>query len=225
MADTPHYHGHRQRLRQRLQEDPTQLADYEVLELLLGYAIPRKDTKPIAKSLLARFATFKGVMLARPGELKDVPGLGAGAATFFILLQEARARFDEAPAHARERIEHPVQAASMAMSRLGHLTHEEVWVALLDIKNRIIGWERVATGAQDAALAAPRDIVARALARKAIGVILVHNHPGGGVSPSRHDEDLTAQVKHACQAVGLRLLDHLIVTDQDYFSFQMRGAL
>lgn len=225
MADTPHYHGHRQRLKERLAQDATQLPDYELLELLLAYVIPRRDTKPMAKELIARFETLGGVLLARPGELSDIKGLGPSAENFFTLFKEIRARVAEAPVRNRETLSHPSKAAHMAMSRLGHLSTEEFWVVLVDTKNRLIGWERISTGTVNETAVYPRELIAKALQRKAASCIMVHNHPGGDPRPSRLDDELTERMQRACNEVGVRLLDHIIVTDDDYYSYQMQGQL
>ncbi|MFW5734868.1 MAG: RadC family protein [Oceanidesulfovibrio sp.] len=225
MADKPHYHGHRQRLKERLCQDPTRLADYEILELLLAFTIPRRDTKPMAKELIDRCGSLRGVMLARPEELSEVKGLGPSAETFFTLFKEVRARVEEDTARSREILSHPANAARMAMCRLGHLSVEEFWMALVDTKNRLIGWERVTTGTVNETAVYPRELIAKALGRKAASFIIVHNHPGGDPKPSGMDDLLTERVKRACDEVGIRLLDHIIVTEDDYYSYQMQGAL
>lgn len=225
MADKPHYHGHRQRLKERLTQDSSQLADYELLELLLAHVIPRRDTKPLAKELLSRYETLRGVLLARPEELSDVKGLGPSAEIFFTLFKEIRARVEEEPARKREILSHPSKAAHMAMSRLGHLSTEEFWVVLVDAKNRLIGWERITSGTVNETAVYPRELIAKALQRKAASCIMVHNHPGGDPRPSRLDDELTERMQRACHEVGVRLLDHIIVTDDDYYSYQMQGQL
>ncbi|TVM15366.1 hypothetical protein DPQ33_15500 [Oceanidesulfovibrio indonesiensis] len=225
MADKPHYHGHRQRLKERLRQAPSQLADYEILELLLAYVIPRRDTKPMAKELLNRYGSLRGVLLARPEELSDVKGLGPSAEVFFALFKEVRARVEESQVRAREVLSHPAHAAQMAMSRLGHLSIEEFWVVLVDTKNRLIGWERISTGTVNETAVYPRELIGKVLERKAASCIIVHNHPGGDPRPSGLDNELTERLKRACDEVGIKLLDHIIVTDDDYFSYQMQGRL
>jgi DNA repair protein RadC len=116
-------------------------------------------------------------------------------------------------------------AAQMAMSRLGHLSTEEFWVVLVDSKNRIIGWDRISAGTVNETAVYPREIIAKVLERKAVSCIMVHNHPGGDPQPSGMDAELTSRMKRACDEVGIRLLDHIIVTDDDYFSFKMQGRL
>lgn len=221
----PHYHGHRKRLKERLTENSRGLAEYEVLELLLSYANPRRDNKPLAKALLGRFGSLRGVFSARLAELTAVDGFGQGYAQFWTLWREFWARINEEPVRDRTVLSSPDVVARMAMARLGPLEAEEFWVALVDNKNRLIGWEQVSRGTVDQAAVYPREVLALALLRKASGVIMVHNHPGSDPKPSRQDVELTKRIAAAAREVDLRVLDHLVVTDKSYFSFQSEGLL
>jgi DNA repair protein RadC len=225
MSKRPHYHGHRERLRARLRSDPKLLADYEILELVLAYAIPRRDTKPLAKELLARYSTLRGVFLARPEELRKVEGFGPALEAFWVLLREVRARYDEAPLRERVVLDSPRVVADLAMARLGPAVSEEFWLALVDNKNRLMAWERVSQGTVDQAPVYPREVLGKALEHKASGIIMVHNHPGGDPRPSSQDVELTRRISRVARDLGVRLLDHLIVTENDYFSFQSQGML
>ncbi|THB67900.1 MAG: DNA repair protein RadC [Desulfovibrio sp.] len=225
MSEQPHYHGHRERLRQRLLKDPGQLADYELLELILAQAIPRRDTKPLAKELLATFGTIRGVFMARADELQKIKGFGPGLATFWVLLKEFRARFSEAPVKERVVFSSPSIVAEVAMARLGENSTEEMWMALVDTKNRLISWERVAKGTVGQAPLYPREVLAAALKHEAAGIILVHNHPGGDPNPSRQDVELTERIARAAHDLGVRLLDHVIVCEDDYYSFQSEDRI
>jgi len=221
----PHYHGHRKRLKDRLAENPRGLAEYEVLELLLSYANPRRDNKPLAKALLARFGSLRGVFSARIAELKAVEGFGEGYARFWQLWREFWARINEDPVRERVALSSPDIVARMAMARLGSLEDEEFWVALVDNKNRLVGWEQVSRGTVDQTAVYPREVLALALLRKASGMILVHNHPGSDPKPSRQDVELTKRIVTAAREVEVRILDHLVVTEKSYFSFQSEGML
>ena len=217
-AFPPAHAGHRARLRERLAREPQAVADYEVLELLLGYALPRKDTKPLAKELLRRFGSIRGVVDARPDELTQVPGFGPGLAAFWQVLREVLARRASSPLRRREVLATPEAVARMARERLAASPHEESWLALVDAQNRLIAWERLTRGGVSAVAVLPRDVLEAALARKASGIILVHNHPGGDAHPSQPDLALTAELQRLAPHLGLRFLDHVIVTDGDCYS-------
>lgn len=216
-ANAPHA-GHRARLRERLAREPLAVADYEVLELLLGYALPRRDTKPLAKELLRRFGSIRGAVDARPDELSQVPGFGPGLMAFWRVLRELLARRAAAPLRQREVLATPAAVARMARERLAGSPQEESWVALVDAQNRLIAWERLTRGGVSAVALQPRDVLEAALARKASGIILVHNHPGGDTQPSPPDQALTTGLQRLAPHLGLRFLDHVIVTDGDCYS-------
>ncbi len=221
----PHYYGHRARLRARMQQDPRSLADYEILELLLGQTILRSDTKPLAKRLLERFGSLRAVMKAPVRELLRVPGFGQALASAWTLQAELAARVAEAPVREHQVLSGPAMVAEGAKARFGSGPVEEFWVALVDNQNRVIAWERVSRGTVDQTAVFPREVLALALSHHASGVILVHNHPGGNLKPSEEDRLLTARINRAAQELGVRILDHLIVTEESHYSFQEHGLL
>ena len=221
----PHHLGHRGRLKERLLHDSCSLADYEVLELLLGYANPRRDNKPLAKDLLSRFGSLRGLYQARAGELSAVEGIGRGLTTFWALWREFGARLGEQDAPDAVLVDDPKAVADPARERLGVLAHEEFWVLLLDGGNRRIGWERVSRGTVDQTPVYPREVMALVLSRQAASVVLVHNHPGGDPNPSPMDKEITRQVRLAAHGLGVKVADHVIVTMKDYFSFKKARLL
>ena len=223
--DAAHYAGHRQRLRDRLAAAPRALSDHEVLELLLTYALPRKDTKPIAKDMIARFGSLGGALLADRERLAHIPGLGDGATTFWRLLHECRAREACRAVAKREKFTSPAQVRDMVCARLGHMTKKEFWVILVDNQNRLISFEPVFRGTVDQTAAYPREILELALRHHAGGLILVHNHPGGDLNPSPQDKNLTETIARLASDLGLRLLDHLVVTAEGFSSFRALGLL
>jgi DNA repair protein RadC len=225
MSNHPHYLGHRKRLKERLLSRSDGLHDYEILELMLGYAVPRRDTKPLAKELLARFGTVSGVLSARDEELLRVPGFGKGLAVYWALLREFWARFHTGPLRNRAVLDGPEKVAELARSRIGRSEIEEFWLALVDNKNRLIGFERVSTGTVDQTPVYAREILSMALRYKASGIILVHNHPGGDPAPSSQDVALTGRLQSTARELGLRILDHLVVAENGFFSFQAHGML
>jgi len=218
-----HYHGHRQRLRERLAADPRALSDYELLELLLTHVLPRRDTKPVAKDMITRFGSLADALQADPDRLYEVPGLGEAAASLWRTLRECGARAACRPLAAREQFSSPEQVRDMVCSRLGHLTKEEFWVILVDNQNRLIRFERVFRGTVDQTAAYPREILELALRHHASGLILVHNHPGGDPTPSYQDRLLTETMGRLAADLGLRLLDHIIVTGRTCSSFRALG--
>ncbi|MBG0777139.1 MAG: DNA repair protein RadC [Desulfovibrionaceae bacterium] len=225
MSEKPHYHGHRERLRARLARDPRALADYEVVELLLGLVLRRQDTKPLAKDLLARFGTVRGVLTADAARLREVDGFGPALEALWTLLGETRARFDEAALTRRAVLDSPQAVAAMAMSRLDNRSEEEFWVALVDNANRLTGWERLSRGTVDQTEVYPREIFRLALERKAAAVVLVHNHPGGAATPSQADKELTWRVQRAGRDMGISVLDHVIVAEGEHYSFKTNGLM
>jgi DNA repair protein RadC len=120
---------------------------------------------------------------------------------------------------------HPRIVADFAIARLGQERTEQFWVALVDNKNRLVHWQRVSQGTVDQTPVYPREILRLVLYHQASGLILVHNHPGGDPKPSVQDQELTKKMQRAAQEMDIRVLDHIVVTDQDYFSFQAQGLL
>ena len=222
---TPHYAGHRARLRQRLLRDASALAEYEILELLLGYVFVRKDTKPLAKELLQRFGSIRGVIDALPAELQAIPGGGEGVAAFQLLLRELLARYAEAPVRERSALCSPAAVRAMVLPRLAGCPCEELWIATVDAQNRLITWERVAQGTVGTVQCYPRDILLKVLERKASGFFLVHNHPGGTPKASPEDAEMTRNIQRLATGMGLRLLDHLIIGDGVCYSIREDGLI
>lgn len=209
----PSHVGHRERLKKRFARAPHHMADHELLELLLGYGLPRKDAKPLAWELLRRFDNVRGALSARPAELLNVPGFGSGLVLFWTLLRECMARYEEAPVRQRQVLATPHAVARMAQARLTGCAHEECWVALVDNRNRCIAWERLMRGGVEAVPITPRDVLELALRHKASGIILVHNHPGGNDAPSAPDLRITQELQRLSTAMGIRFLDHVVVTE------------
>ncbi|GFM33327.1 DNA repair protein RadC [Desulfovibrio subterraneus] len=225
MDSKPHFHGHRERLRQKLKKDPRQLADYEILELVLGTVLTRCDTKPLAKELLSRFKTLHGVLHARPAELRAVTGFGQSLENQWLLLRELMTRCLESPVRERATLSGPTEIVAMARLRLGSLQHEEFWAVFLDNQNRLLAWERISTGTVNTTMIYPRDLMEMALGYKASSLVIVHNHPGGNPVPSTPDVEITRQIIRSGQALGIRVLDHIIVTEGDFYSLKDEGLV
>lgn len=223
MANKPHYHGHRQRLREKLKKNTTQLADYEILELLLGQVLSRTDTKPLAKELLNRFGTLRGILNARSSELQAIKGFGPALESYWLLLREFMARYMEAPVTERIKLNGPSAIVEMARVRLGACEHEEFWTAFLDNQNRLLAWEQISSGTINTTAIYPRDLMELALHHKATSLVIVHNHPGGNAAPSAPDVEITRQIARSAQVLGMRLLDHIIITEETHYSLKDDG--
>jgi DNA repair protein RadC len=219
--DAPHYHGHRDRLRQRFQEAGQEaLADYELLELVLFRAIPRRDVKPLAKALIKTFGSFAEVVAAPVPRLAEVDGLGAAAITELKIVEAAAARF------ARGRVtKQPVLSSWSSVldycrTAMAYAPREEFRILFLDKRNQLIGDEVQGVGTVDHTPVYPREIVKRALELSASALILVHNHPSGDPTPSQADIALTRQIVTIAQPLGIAVHDHIIVGKDGHASLK-----
>ncbi len=209
------YVGHRKRLKARFLHDPQHLEDYELLELLLSYAFTRKDTKPLAKKLLKHFGSLASVLAARKEELEHIEGFGVGTWTLWQVLRECMARSAAATLNPKEPLASPEIIAKVAKQRLLGVSHEECWIALLDVGLRCTGWEKLMQGSLDAVPISPRDVITRVLLRNAHGFILVHNHPGGSSKASKADLVLTEHLRQLSTLMGVSFVEHIIITEKE----------
>ncbi len=220
--------GHRKRLRERyLRGGCKALNDYEQLELLLTYAISRKDVKPIAKELLKRYRNFEEITNASMDELMKIEGIGEGSAIFFKFLGDiTRDLFKgELEAIDLQEIDGTSSLVRYLRSDIGFLSKENFKVIYLNGKNRLLDDETMSVGTIDKASIYPREIVERALCYRAKSVIISHNHPSGEVKPSRSDIEITLKLKKTLEILEIRLLDHIIVSRDSYYSFLEEGIL
>jgi len=225
-TEKPHYHGHRERLRQRfLEAGPDALADYELLEMLLFAAKPRGDVKPLAKTLLERFGSFAAVVAAPRRELAAVPGVGDTTVAAIKTAEAAALRLLKGRVMDQPVISGWRQLLDLMRAQFAHDPVERLCLLFLNRKNRLIRMDVAATGTVDHAPVYPREIAKRALELNASAVILVHNHPAGDPQPSKADIEITQEVKSALRAVGIGLHDHLIVGGTETASFKSMGLL
>jgi DNA repair protein RadC len=225
-VDEPHYLGHRKRLRERFHKMGGEgLHGYELLELLLGYAVPRKDVKPLAKELIARFGSLAGVVDASFEELQGIAGLGPASATLIRLVKEIGvAQLAERMKH-RDLLKSPQSVVDFARLKLGGYPHEAFIAIYMNVKNEVIDYEVLHEGTVDRAIIYPRRIIEAALSHHAAALLLVHNHPSGHTEPSEEDKDVTRTVAQAAGTVDIRVLDHVIVARDGYLSFLEKGLL
>jgi DNA repair protein RadC len=224
--DAPHYLEHRQRLRARfLSGGPDAMPDYEMLELVLFAAIPRRDVKPLAKTLLAKFGSFAEVISA-PGErLTEVDGVGEAVVAQLKIVQAAALRLSKTKMLGRPALSSWAALLDYCAAAMGRSDREEFRVLFLDRKNILIADEVQSQGTVDHTPVYPREIVKRALELAASSIILVHNHPSGDPSPSRADIEMTREVVQAAKALKIAVHDHIVVGRGGTASFKSLGLL
>ena len=220
-ATEPHYIGHRERLRERFRRGgATALNDYEFLELILFRAMPRRDVKPIAKALMARFGSYAEVLAARPERLEEVPGPGEAAVTELKIVEAAARRLAQNSIEKRRNLGSSSAVIDYCRTAMAYIDHEEFRILFLDKKNQLIADEVQGVGTVDHAPVYPREVMRRALELSATALILVHNHPSGDPSPSTADIAMTMQIATLGKALNVVVHDHLIIGRQGHASFR-----
>jgi DNA repair protein RadC len=228
MNSHPHYLGHRQRLRERfIKNGLAGFADYEVVELLLCLAIPRGDVKPTAKALIARFGNLKGIMDAPLEELQGIKGIGTVSPVALRIIREAANLYFQQSAEQRDSLAEPEDLFRFWRTRMGALANEVFQVGYLDSGYRLVrdGVETLEEGTADRATVYPRRVMEAALRRGAAVLVFAHNHPNGNVQPTEQDKVLTRALVLAATTIQIKVLDHLIVSTDQVFSFRREGLL
>jgi DNA repair protein RadC len=222
----PGHVGHRDRLRHRfLDAGPDALADYEMLELLLFQAIPRRDTKPVARALIDRFGSYAAVLRADVAALQEIKGIGESGAVMLRAVADAAERLAR-----QEVIDQPVLSSwdkllDYLRISLSHHDTERFRILFLDVKNRLIGDEEQQRGTVNHTPVYPREVVRRALEIGASAIILVHNHPSGSPEPSKADIEMTKTIQEAGAKLGITVHDHIIVARGGTLSFRAQGLI
>lgn len=207
-----HYHGHRDRLRARFRDGGDgALADYEILELLLFRLIPRRDTKPIAKALIARFGSLAGVLGASPALLQEVKGIGETVAHDLKLIATVAQRMLKSELRGKQVLASWSSVIDYCHSAMAYETTEQFRILFLDKRNALIADEVQGRGTVDHTPVYPREVVKRALELSATALILVHNHPSGDPTPSRADIDMTKLIIDTAKPLGITVHDHIII--------------
>ncbi len=222
----PHYHGHRQRLRERFAQGGVgALADYELLELLLFRSIPRRDTKQLAKDLIARFGSLADVLSAPSERLCEVAGVKEATANDLALICAAAGELARGAVVKKEVLTSWSDVVTYCRTTMAFGVVEEFRVLFLDKKNQLLRDEVLTTGTIDHTPVYPREVVKRALELGATAIILVHNHPSGDPTPSRADIDMTNTIARAASPLGVALHDHIIVGREGHASLRAFGLI
>ena len=225
--------GHRERVRKKFLENGFNgLEDYEVLELLLFYVIPIKDTKAIAKELIEKFKTLANVLKADTLELKTINGLGDVAITFLKMIGALPARIykDELKNQKlikddKNKISDKEVLLSFLRNKIGYEDVEKFYVIYLSSSNEVIAFEESSSGTLDRSSIYPREIYKRVIMENAKSIIIAHNHPSGNTCPSKCDIDITNEIAKGLKNFGALLLEHIIITRDSYFSFLEEGLI
>lgn len=217
----PHFHGHRDRLRARFRDQgPAALADYELLEMALYRAIPRGDTKPLAKALLKRFGTLTEVLAAPRERLKEVDGVGDRVADELKLIRAFAERTAGEAVRKRPVLSSWSALLQYCRAAMAFEEREQFRIIFLDKRNTLIADEVQQTGTVDHTPVYPREVIRRALELSATAVILVHNHPSGDPTPSRADIQMTETIVEVGKPLGIIVHDHLIIGRDGHTSFK-----
>ena len=225
--------GHRERVRKKFLENGFNgLEDYEVLELLLFYVIPRKDTKAIAKELIKKFKTLANVLKADTLELKTVNGLGDVAITFLKMMgalpekiYEDKLKNQKLIKDDRNKITDKEVLLSFLRNKIGYEDVEKFYVIYLSSSNEVLAFEESSSGTLDRSSIYPREIYKRVIMENAKSIIIAHNHPSGNTCPSKCDIDITNEIAKGLKNFGALLLEHIIITRDSYFSFLEEGLI
>lgn len=209
---TPHFHGHRERLRDRFRAAGAEaLSDYELLELVLFRALPRRDVKPLAKSMIARFGSFAEVVNAPAARLREVAGLGDSAITELQLIAAASQRIARGQVKQRTVLSSWASVLDYCRTAMAFADKEQFRILFLDKRNALIADEVQQVGTIDHTPVYPREVVKRALELSATAIIMVHNHPSGDPTPSQADVQMTKAVVDVAKPLGIAVHDHIIV--------------
>ncbi len=225
-SDTPHYAGHRERLRERFANNGIDaLADYELLELYLFNSIPRRDIKPLAKELISVFGSFAAVISAPTERLVEIKGISQKTAIDLKILKVAAIKLGQENIMGRPILSSWNALLEYCRSAMQFENKEQFRILFLDRKNRLIADEILGHGTIDRAPVYPREIIKRALALDSSAIILAHNHPSGDPTPSQSDIDMTKHIINATKPIGICVHDHLIIGRDNIASFKTLGLI
>jgi DNA repair protein RadC len=225
MDDNPHK-GHRQRVKKRvLKEGIDSFEDHQILELLLFYTIPMKDTNELAHQLIDRFGSLSGVFDARAEDLCGVAGITENSGILLSLMPSLTRRYQQQKVADKQLLNSTTKASEYVRALFTGRLYEVFYVICLDSQNRVNHTALLHEGTINEAPVYPRLIVETALRHQATSIILAHNHPGGSKRPSQADVDVTRTIKNATEAIAIKVVDHIIVAGDDTFSFAENGMM
>lgn len=225
---TPDYEGHRERLKERLISGGGKaMPDYELLELVLTLAIPRRDVKPIAKELIKKFGNFAGVINASKEDLYTCKWVKDSAYVIFKIIQESvlRSSWQYLKNSDEPVVNNDESLINYCRAAMAYNDVEEFRIIFLNAKFKIIAEEVQQRGTVDCVAIHPREVIKAAIGKSATSIIMVHNHPSGDVTPSKADIEITKRIQEAAKAVNVTLWDHIVVSKSDSFSFRNKGIL
>ena len=218
--------GHRERLRARFQQDRKEgFCDHELLELLLTYAIPRRDTNALAHKLMNRFGSLSGVLEADMSELTQVEGIGESAATLILMLLPLFKRYQQERFTQRTPLNNMALLGAYCRTLFYGVHAEQFYVLSLDARLCLIHADLIASGTPNQVRVSPREVASVLLRRNAVGAVLVHNHPAGSELPSAADVETTAQIAATLSALGIALYDHVLVAGHEAVSFKQHRLM
>lgn len=225
-SNKPHYVGHRDRLRARfMQGGADALPDYELMELLLFRAIPRRDVKPLAKAIIERFGSFAAAISAPEPRLREISGLGDAAITEMKIVEASAQRLAQGRILNQPAISSWDALLEYCQTSMAHRDTEQFRILFLDRKNTLIADEVQQKGTVDHTPVYPREVVKRALELGSSALILVHNHPSGDPTPSDADIAMTREIAKAGETLGIQIHDHLVIGLGKHVSFRSQGLL
>ncbi len=221
-SEAPHYHGHRERLRDRFRDaGPDALSDYELLEMVLFRALPRRDVKPLAKSLITKFGSFAEVVHAPELRLKEISGLGDSAITEIKLIAATASRVAKGQINTQKTVLSSWSSViEYCRAAMAFADKEQFRILFLDKRNQLIADELQQVGTIDHTPVYPREVVKRALELSATAIILVHNHPSGDPTPSTADVQMTKSIMSIASPLGISVHDHIIVGKSGHASLK-----
>ena len=218
--------GHRKRVKDRyLSEGLDAFEDHQVLEMLLFYCVPRRDTNELAHRMIKEFGSLAGLFEAKPKDISKRCKVSENTAILVSLIPSLARRYFTAKCGDKTKLDTSSKAGNFAISLFVGRTHEVFFLICLVSQNRVIYAALVQEGTLTEAPVYPRLVVEAVLRHKAVNVILAHNHPGGSMQPSRADIEVTGRISKALEAISVKVVDHIIVAGDRYFSFKENGLL